>query len=102
MARFINSAQIYVETVTVVLPNTPVQATSATVPEGQTVVFKAHPSNTGYIKIADTGAKASASIGEGNVPLSAGEAVSYQISNASIPYIDATEANQKVIVTMEF
>ena len=102
MARFLNSKQIYVETVTIAAAGTAQQATSANVPDGQSIVFRAHPSNTGTIKISDTAAKAQASAGEGNIPLAGGEAMVYQITDPSIPYIDATVAGEKCIVTMEF
>ena len=101
MARFINSQQIYVETVTIAVAGTAQQATSVPVPDGISVVYLAHPDNTGYIKIADTEAKAQAAIGVGNVPLPNDKAAAYQIQDPSIPYIDATVSGERVIVTME-
>ena len=101
MSRFLNSGEIYVETVTITVAGTAQQATAFKVPVGQSVVFKAHPSNTGYIKIADTAAHAQAAYGTGNVPLGASEAITYQITDASTPYIDATVSGEKVIVTCE-
>lgn len=102
MARFLNSKQIYVETVTILAAGTAQQATSVPVPDGVSVLYRAHPDNTGYIKIADTAAKAQASTGAGNVPLANSEGVTYQITNPSIPYIDATVSGEKVVVTMEY
>ena len=102
MSRFINSKSIYVETVTIALAGTAQQATSVPVPDGVTVDYMAHPDNTGYIKIADTAAKAQDSYGVGNVPIGSSQAVTYQISDPSIPYIDATVSGERAIVTMEY
>lgn len=102
MARFLNSKQIYVETVTIAAAGAAQQATSVPVPEGVTVVYRANPSNTGDIKIADTAAKAQAAAGTGNIPLAGGEAITYQITDPSIPYIDATVTGDKVVITMEY
>lgn len=102
MARFVNSKQIYVETVTIAAAGTAQQSTSVNVPDGVSVVYMAHPDNTGYIKIADTAAKAQATYGTGNIPLTAGQAMVYQIMDPSTPYIDATVSGEKVIVSMEF
>lgn len=100
--RFKNSEQIYIETVTIAAAGTAQKATASAIPDGQVVVFRAHPSNTGSIKISDTAAKAQQALGIGNFPLAAGEAISYQITNPAIPYIDATVSADKVIVTMEY
>lgn len=102
MARFLNSKQIYVETVTIAAAGTAQQATSVPVPDGVSIVYRAHPSNTGTIKIADTAAKAQAGAGAGNIPLAGGEAITYQITDPSIPYIDATVTDERCIVTMEY
>lgn len=102
MARFLNSKQIYVETVTIAVAGAAQQATSVSVPDGVSVAYKAHPSNTGYIKIADTAAKAQAATGAGNVSLAANEAIIYQITDPSIPYIDTTVSGERCIITMEY
>lgn len=102
MARFLNSKQIYVETVTIAAAGTAQQATSVKVPDGVSVIYRAYPGNTGDIKIADTAAKAQAAAGTGNVQLAGGEAIAYQIMDPSIPYIDATVTGDKCIITMEY
>lgn len=101
MTRFLNSKQIYVETVTIAVAGTAQQATSVPVPEGVSILYRAHPDNTGYIKIADTAAKAQAATGVGNFPLANSEGAAYQIQDPAIPYLDATVSGEKVIVTME-
>ena len=102
MSRILNTRQILVETVTVTTAGTAVSPTAANIPDGVEIVFRAHPSNTGTIKISDTAAKAQQASGVGNVPLAAEQSISFQLADPSLVFVDATVSGERVIVSAEF
>lgn len=98
----LNLGQIYVETVTITASGTAQNPTAANVPDGVAIVVLGHPDNTGNIKIADTAAKAQQSSGTGNIPLAANVSASFQVTDPSILYLDATVSGEKAIIYFEY
>jgi hypothetical protein len=98
MSRMTNSNNPYAEIVTVTVAGTPVTPTSAKVPDGETVCFRAHPDNTGYIYLADTSANALSS-STAHTRLSNDQVEAYQVKDPSKVYVNSSVSGEKVIVT---
>lgn len=96
--RFSNSNNPYAEIVTVTTAGTPVNPTSAKVPDGETICFRAHPDNTGYIYIADSSANA-LSTSSAHTRLSADQAETFQLLDPAKAYVNSSVSGEKVIVT---
>lgn len=73
------------------------QCTAHRVPQGYAVTFIAHPSNTGYIYIGETKAKAEAH----HVELAAGGSVSLQVDNVSDVWADCSVNGETIGWLME-
>lgn len=101
MSRFLNTAQIYTAQQNVTTSGTPVQLTSAAIPDGAEVTIKAKSANTGTITVGNSSANA-LNTGTAHFKLSAGQAISVQVQNPNAVWVDATVSGEGVEVISEF
>lgn len=101
MARFTNTAKFYSAQQNVTTSGTPVQLTASVVPDGAELTVKAKGANTGTITVGNSSANALNS-GTAHFKLTAGQAVTLQVTNANLVWIDATVSGEGVEVISEF
>ena len=96
-----NQSSVIAGTKDVITPLTAVQLPSNIISKSFELVIKAKSGNTGTIYVADNEADAKAGGHADAYELSAGETISYRVTNTNILWIDAENAGEGVTFTVE-
>ncbi len=98
MARFTNLSSFTTGRKTVAVPGTPelLSATSQPIPPGVFLVIKAMSANTGTIYVGNSSANANSATSTVAFRLSSTQAITLEIQNTNVVYIDASVAGEGV------